>query len=129
MPVLPQLRISTAMLGRLDALADARGVKRPELVRTLLGSALGLAESDPDAVNDAGDYPDGSADLSETLVLLSDRARHGVVSAQVALLRHHSQRSNGTTRPSDPLAELDEIAARRLREMAEADDPDGDGAA
>lgn len=99
------------MMDRLDAAADARGVRRPELIRWLLGSALGLAESDPDAI-DAGDHepPDGSADLSETLVLLSSRARAGVVSAQLGLLRHLTNHANPATPPADPLAEVDELA-------------------
>jgi hypothetical protein len=125
---LPQLRISDTLMQALDRAAAARGVGRPELIRNLLAAGLveqagasnGYPGSDPKPLESVV----GPADLTETLILLADRARAGVVSAQVALLRHYQRTSNGSVTPSDPLAEVDEIARRRLQDQHD----DGDAA-
>jgi hypothetical protein len=98
MPVI-QARVSNEVLEDLDRRAKLAGMGRSQLVRELL----------------AGPAPvGGAASLGETLELLSARARAGVVSAQIALLRHLAVREHESepARVDDPLAEVDELARR-----------------
>jgi Ribbon-helix-helix protein, copG family len=119
---LVQVRVGDDVLAELDQLATEHECTRSEIVRR----ALAAYAADPVAPA-AG----SAVDLNETIVLLSDRARDGVVAAQTALLRHLAQReraNGGAPRPEDdPLFEVDQVAARRLRGMAE--DPDDGGEA
>jgi hypothetical protein len=129
-----QLRIPSEMMAAIDRAATNHGMHRPEYVRSLLAAALDLSEQ-PHASNGVGrprvraptgEPASGSADLPETLLILSNRARAGHVAAALGLLRHHQRGSAGAV-PSDPLAEVDELAARRLAEPGR--NGDGDGAA
>ena len=71
--------------------------------------------------------PAGPPTLDEAVEMLAIQARNGVAASTVALVRHLAQRGNGTVpRPEDdPLFEVDQLAARRLREHAE-DNGNGD---
>ena len=82
----------------IDAEAARLGVTRSEVARRLLvGPKLAR----------------GVVDLDETLMLLSEQARSGVVSAQTALLRYHTQRREPQPAPEpDP---FDQAAERSLR--------------
>jgi hypothetical protein len=126
MPTLPQLRVSRPMFAGLDRAAAARGMSRPDFIRRVLAAAINT-DSDPEAVAPAPTVPEAAADLDETLVLLSARARQGVVGAQTALLRHLTATARRPTLASDPLSELDDLAQRRLASM-DHPSPNGDAA-
>ena len=91
------VRLFPPQAERLDALAEARGVTRSELLRTLVLEATvpAAAPSVPDA--------------DELLRLLGAAARMGNVPAMRELLAHHRR---APAAPS-PLGVVDELAERR----------------
>ena len=91
------VRLFPPIAERLDALAEARGMTRSELLRTLV-----LEATVPDT---APSVPD----TDELLRLLGVAARMGNVPAMRELLRH--QRAERP--PAGTLSVVDELAARR----------------
>ena len=117
-----RVRVPDVLLVDIDERAAGLGVTRSELVRRLIVGNPTPEPGQPSsngAINVAAvgnPTPGGAASLAETLELLSTKARAGVVTAQVALLRHLAVREPDETAgspPDDPLAELDELARRR----------------
>jgi hypothetical protein len=107
-----QVRVSDQLMEDIDRTAASRGLGRSEFARGALAAAL---EGDAKSVTSSETVEpaaNGAATLSETVELLSAKARDGVVGAQVALLRHLTAH-DGTPAPDDPLAIVDRIAAER----------------
>ena len=92
-------RASPIMLARIDRLAEARKVSRSAAIKAAIVEAT------------VPEHATAIADEHEVLVLLTEAARGGSVSAMKVLLAHHR-----LPRPAavDPLwRELDELARRR----------------
>ena len=97
-------RVSEKLLAELDARAESRGVTRSVLLRELMMS------SDPTG---------GIASITEVLMLLSERARGGSVTAATVLLKHLTSEQPQRDE-ADP---FDAAAERSLRIVS------GDGSA
>lgn len=113
-----QVRMSYDLLRAIDQAAAARGMSRSEFARNVLQMTLDgqVFVRHPDS---PGTVPaEGTAaerrppSVDETVELLAERARDGVVGAQVALLRHLTTHDNAPA-PDDPLAIVNRIAAER----------------
>src|SRR5687768_2963040 len=91
------VRLFPPQAERLDALAEARGMTRSELLRTLV-----LEATVPDT---APSVPDAD----ELLRLLGVAARMGNVPAIRELLAHH----RSAPEAASPLGVVDDLAARR----------------
>ncbi|MGZ6637857.1 MAG: ribbon-helix-helix protein, CopG family [Solirubrobacteraceae bacterium] len=88
---------------RLERLAEARGVSRAALVRTLIR----------DADLEAGGGLPAVADREELLAVLSERARGGHVQAARSLLDELRRDGEPAAEDDDPFRELDMLAPRR----------------
>ena len=92
-------RASPMLVARIDELATARKASRSAAIKAAIVEAT------------VPEYATAIADKNEILVLLSQAARGGSVSAMKALLAYHRLPQPAAV---DPIfAELDELAGRR----------------
>ncbi len=109
-----RVRVSDPTCAVVDELAAEHGTTRSEIVRRMIDAYA----------RDLDAPPAGPPTLDEAVSLLAAQARNGIATSTVALVRHLVQHANGTVPPSDPLAELDELARRRVAESGRNGDGD-----
>ena len=89
------------LVARIDRLAEARQVSRSAAIKAAIVEAT------------VPEHTTAIADEHEVLVLLSEAARGGSVSAMKALLTYHRGRASRQEPVRDVFDELDELARRR----------------
>ena len=94
-------RASPVLVARIDRLAEARKASRSAVIKAAIVEAT------------VPEHATAVVDEHELLVLLSEAARGGSVSAIKVLLAYHRERRSGGEQVRDVLDELDELAALR----------------
>ena len=104
------VRLTGEHLRRLDAFAESRGIDRSKAVRSLL---VGLESDEPDEVVPEAPAEPVRAEMDEVLLMLSDAARDGSVTAMRSLMEWHVGHEPD---------ELDRLIGRREDRRAHARD-------